>query len=53
MPICLATEVIDWSTAVVAGETGSFTGTLPALLDEWDREAGQFKKDRQPYLLYR
>jgi uncharacterized protein YbbC (DUF1343 family) len=28
-------------------------GTLPALLDEWDREAGQFKKDRQPYLLYR
>jgi uncharacterized protein YbbC (DUF1343 family) len=28
-------------------------GTLPALLDEWDREAAQFRSDRAPYLLYR
>ena len=28
-------------------------GTLPALLDAWDREAAQFAKDREPYLLYR
>jgi uncharacterized protein YbbC (DUF1343 family) len=28
-------------------------GTLPSLLDEWDREAARFAKDRQPYLLYR
>ncbi|HEX8391293.1 MAG TPA: DUF1343 domain-containing protein [Longimicrobium sp.] len=27
-------------------------GTLPALLDEWDREAAQFRVDRVPYLLY-
>ena len=28
-------------------------GTLPALLDEWDREAAQFTRDREAYLLYR
>ena len=28
-------------------------GRLMPLLDEWDREAAQFAKDRQPYLLYR
>jgi len=28
-------------------------GTLPHLLDEWDREAAQFKRDREAYLLYR
>ena len=28
-------------------------GSLPALLDEWDREAMQFREDRKPYLLYR
>lgn len=27
-------------------------GTLPALLDEWDREAAAFKVSRVPYLLY-
>jgi uncharacterized protein YbbC (DUF1343 family) len=27
-------------------------GRLPALLDEWDREAAQFRIDRVPYLLY-
>jgi uncharacterized protein YbbC (DUF1343 family) len=28
-------------------------GQLPALLDEWDREAARFRDDSQPYLLYR
>jgi uncharacterized protein YbbC (DUF1343 family) len=28
-------------------------GRLPALLEEWDREAAQFALDRIPYLLYR
>lgn len=28
-------------------------GRLAPLLDEWDREAAQFKADREPYLLYR
>jgi uncharacterized protein YbbC (DUF1343 family) len=28
-------------------------GDLPALLDQWDREAEQFRRDRLPYLLYR
>ena len=28
-------------------------GTLPALLDEWDREAAAFAESRKPYLLYR
>ena len=28
-------------------------GELPALLEAWDREAGQFTQDREPYLLYR
>ena len=27
-------------------------GRLPALLEEWDREAAQFARDRKPYLLY-
>ncbi len=27
-------------------------GTLPALLDAWDREAAAFKESRKPYLLY-
>ena len=27
-------------------------GTLPALLDEWDREAAAFAESRKPYLLY-
>jgi uncharacterized protein YbbC (DUF1343 family) len=27
-------------------------GTLPALLDEWDREAAAFRESRKPYLLY-
>jgi uncharacterized protein YbbC (DUF1343 family) len=27
-------------------------GTLPALLDEWDREAAEFRESRKPYLLY-
>jgi uncharacterized protein YbbC (DUF1343 family) len=27
-------------------------GTLPALLDEWDREAAAFARDRAPFLLY-
>jgi len=28
-------------------------GRLPALLDEWDREAAAFVESRKPYLLYR
>ena len=28
-------------------------GTLPALLEEWDREAAEFRESRTPYLLYR
>ena len=28
-------------------------GTLPALLEEWDREANEFSESRKPYLLYR
>ena len=28
-------------------------GQLPALLDEWDREAAEFAEARAPYLLYR
>jgi hypothetical protein len=28
-------------------------GTLPALLDEWDREAAAWLESRKPYLLYR
>ena len=27
-------------------------GTLPALLEEWDREATEFAESRKPYLLY-
>jgi uncharacterized protein YbbC (DUF1343 family) len=27
-------------------------GTLPALLDEWDREAADFRESRKPFLLY-
>jgi uncharacterized protein YbbC (DUF1343 family) len=27
-------------------------GRLPALLEEWDREAADFRESRQPYLLY-
>jgi uncharacterized protein YbbC (DUF1343 family) len=27
-------------------------GRLPALLEEWDREAAEFKESRKPYLLY-
>jgi uncharacterized protein YbbC (DUF1343 family) len=29
------------------------SGTLPALLDEWDRDAAAFAKAREPFLLYR
>ncbi|MEO5822707.1 MAG: DUF1343 domain-containing protein [Vicinamibacteraceae bacterium] len=28
-------------------------GTLPALLDEWDRDAAEFVRLREPFLLYR
>jgi uncharacterized protein YbbC (DUF1343 family) len=28
-------------------------GRLPALLEEWDREAAEFRESRRPYLLYR
>jgi uncharacterized protein YbbC (DUF1343 family) len=27
-------------------------GTLPALLEEWDREAAEFRESRKPFLLY-
>jgi uncharacterized protein YbbC (DUF1343 family) len=27
-------------------------GRLPQLLEQWDREAAQFREDRKPYLLY-
>lgn len=29
------------------------SGQLPALLEEWDREAAEFRKSSKPYLLYR
>ena len=29
------------------------SGTLPALLDQWDREAAAFRERRQPFLLYK
>lgn len=29
------------------------SGTLPALLDEWERDAASFRQRRAPYLLYR
>ena len=29
------------------------SGTLPALLDQWDREAADFRDRRQPFLLYK
>ena len=29
------------------------SGTLPALLDQWDREAADFREQRQPFLLYK
>jgi len=28
-------------------------GWLPRLLEEWDREAAEFRESRAPYLLYR
>ena len=28
-------------------------GTLPALLEQWDREAAQFRESQKPFLLYR
>ena len=28
-------------------------GTLPALLEEWDRDAAQFRETQKPFLLYR
>lgn len=28
-------------------------GTLPAVLERWDREAAEFARSREPYLLYR
>jgi hypothetical protein len=28
------------------------SGTLPALLEEWDREAAAFRERRRPFLLY-
>jgi hypothetical protein len=28
-------------------------GWLPRLLEEWDREAAEFRASRTPYLLYR
>jgi uncharacterized protein YbbC (DUF1343 family) len=27
-------------------------GTLPSLLEEWDREAAEFAESRKPFLLY-
>lgn len=48
----------DW-TATIDRLTGSDQvrlaiegGRLPALLDDWDREAMKFRADRAPYLLY-
>lgn len=29
------------------------SGGLHALLEEWDREAAEFRESRKPYLLYR
>ena len=48
----------DW-TATIDRLTGSDKvrlaieeGSLPALLEEWDREAAEFRESRKPYLLY-
>lgn len=47
------TKTIDRLTGSDKVRLAIEAGTLPALLDEWDREAAQFTRDRQPYLLYR
>jgi uncharacterized protein YbbC (DUF1343 family) len=41
-------RLTGWDKVRLAVEAG----TLPSLLDEWDREAAEFAESRKPYLLY-
>jgi len=44
---------IDRLTGSDKVRTAIDSGRLPALLDEWDREAAAFAENRKPFLLYR
>lgn len=46
------TSTIDRLTGSDQVRLAIENGRLPQLLDEWDREAAQFRADRKPYLLY-
>jgi uncharacterized protein YbbC (DUF1343 family) len=45
-------EYIDRLTGSAKVRHAIEQGTLPALLDAWDREAAQWLDSRRPYLLY-
>ncbi len=47
------TRTIDRLTGSDKVRRAVEAGSLPALLDEWDREAAAFRESRRPYLLYR
>ena len=47
------TATIDRLTGSDKVKRAIESGTLPALLEEWDREAAEFKRSSAPYLLYR
>jgi uncharacterized protein YbbC (DUF1343 family) len=46
------TDTIDRLTGSDQVRLAIEGGRLPQLLEEWDREAAQFREDRKPYLLY-
>ncbi len=46
------TGTIDRLTGSDQARLAIESGRLPQLLEEWDREAAQFREDRKPYLLY-
>jgi uncharacterized protein YbbC (DUF1343 family) len=46
------TGTIDRLTGSDRARTGIEAGRLPALLEEWDREAAEFARSRKEYLLY-
>ena len=46
------TKTIDRLTGSDKVRLAIEQGTLPALLDEWDREAAAFRESRAPFLLY-
>ncbi|HEU0014052.1 MAG TPA: DUF1343 domain-containing protein [Longimicrobium sp.] len=46
------TRTIDRLTGSDRVRLAVEAGTLPALLEEWDREAAEFAESRRPYLLY-